>query len=184
MKLFSIAALLAAFTLLSCGEDKPALKNGDTVFFPDTAAFISSWKMEEHKMLSELFAADTFYNQLGLDTFGLTYSNCDCPDWIDKTKGDIDCKECTDFYIEPADPSLMLPDAFGVSGNTVIFYGVRIPGMNLPAGRQFTVPDPPAWTVIHYYGYTVTRPYKVHGPEMQIFQSGDTVSYPVEVRIR
>lgn len=155
--------LFLTLFLVSCGNDVQ-LKDGDTASLPDTTAFKNSWKMEEHQMLNELFTADTFYNPLGLDTFELTYSMCDCPDWIDRTKGDIDCKECTDFYIEPADSSLKLPGDFHVSGNTVRFYGVIIPAKVLPAGREFTVPNPPPWTVIRYYGYEVIRPYNIWGP--------------------
>lgn len=179
--------LIISFALLvllsSCGSESQ-LENGDTISFPDTAAFRQSWKMNEQQMLTELFANDTFYNQLGLDTLELTYTPCDCPDWIDRSKLELDCKECSDFYTEAADPSLVFPSAFLVSGNTVRFYGVRIPGMNLPAGREFTTPNPPAWTVFRYYGYEVLRPYKVWGPNMKQFQApSDTVVYSVVLSI-
>ena len=166
--------IIPTFLLLitSCGNDVN-YNPGDTISIPDTNAFKKTWKMEEKKMLSDLFTRDTFYNQLGLDTFELSYSMCDCPDWIDRSKLGLDCKECSDFYVEPADPSLEFPLEFFVSGNTVRFYGVRIPGFGLPAGRKFTVPDPPAWTVIRYYGYEVIRPYKIWGPEMKEFQEPD-----------
>lgn len=180
---FIFYGLLITILSSSCGEEK-SLKDGDTIFFPDTTAFIRNWSMNEKQMRADIFAADSMYNQLPLDTFQLTYSMCDCPDWIDRTKGDINCIECTDFYIEPADSSLELPWEFGVSGNTVQFYGVLIPGYNLPHGREFTVPDPPEWSVIRYYGFEVVRPYVLWGPQMKEFQEpGDTLSHSVQVTI-
>jgi hypothetical protein len=170
-----IASILLV-TVSSCGTDAQ-FKNGDTVFFPDTTVFLRSWQMNEKVFLDETYIADAAYHDLPLDTFELTYGMCDCPDWHDYTKGDIDCRECTEFYIEPADPSLQLPESFHVNGNTVRFYGVLIPGFNLPQGRQFTTPDPEPWTVVRYYGYEVLHPYKVWGPQWKMFQAeGDTLS--------
>jgi hypothetical protein len=161
---------------LSCGNDSSGYHDGDTIFFPDTAGFKRAWNMTEQQMSDELFIADVSYNQLELDTFELTYTPCDCPDWIDQSKLHLECKECSDFYVDPAAPPLLLPEEFLVSGNTVRFYGVRIPGMNLPAQREFKTSDPPAWTVIRYYGYEVIRPYKIRGPQMKIFSAeGDTL---------
>ncbi|HTF06186.1 MAG TPA: hypothetical protein VK826_19280 [Bacteroidia bacterium] len=180
----AFCAIIQIF-LLSCGQNAKQYTDGDTVFFPDTTAFKQSWKMEEHKMLNELFAADSLYNQLELDTFDLYYSNCDCPDWIDRSKEGLGCKECSDFYVEPADPTLELPWEFHVSGNTVRYHGVLIPGYNLPQGRKFTVPNPPAWTVLRYYGYEVIQPYKIWGPTMRKFQGpGDTLESTVTLTIK
>ena len=134
-------------------------------------------------MQSESFARDSFYNQLGLDTFELTYTPCDCPDWIDVSKLSLECKECSDFYVDPNDGYLMLPNEFFVAGNVVRFFGVRVPGMNLPLTKEFMLPDPLAWTVIHYYGYEVRRPYKVWGHSMKQYQNGDTIAVPVAVTI-
>lgn len=177
--------LLGTILLLSSCGSETQLKDGDTIFFPDTTAFKNSWKMEERAMMNDLFEKETFYNQLGLDTFELSYSMCDCPDWIDRSKVHLDCKECSDFYIEAATSSLELPSNFHTSGNTVRFYGVLIPGKNLPQHREFTVPDPPAWTVIRYYGYEVVRPYQIWGPKMKEFQEpSDTLEYTLRLTIQ
>lgn len=178
-----------AICISSCGVNNESngnagLKDGDTIFFPDTTAFIASWKMNEKQMLSDLFAKDSAYNQLGLDTFELSYSPCDCPDWIDLKKVHLDCKECSDFYTDPADNSLKFPNEFLVHGNTVRFFGVRIPEMGLPEHREFEDPHPPKWTVIRYYGYEVVRPYKIWGPRPRIYsQLNDTVDLPMELTI-
>ena len=176
---------VVAIFLVSCGGETQ-LKDGDTIFFPDTAAFIRDWNIEEQQMRADLFTKDSLYNQLPFDTIELTYSMCDCPDWIDRTKGDIDCKECTDFYIESADTSLTLPDAIFVSGATTVrFYGVMLPGMNLPQGRSFYTSDPVEWTVFRYYGYEILRPYTIWGPQYKEFQApGDTLTGTVQLRIR
>lgn len=178
---------MAGFLLIlqSCGNGTKQYKDGDTVFFPDTTAFLRAWEMREKVFLDEVYIADAAYNQLPLDTFVLTYGMCDCPDWHDHTKGDIDCRECTEFYIEPADASLQFPGDFHVGGNTVHFYGILIPGFNLPQGRQFTIPNPEPWSVVRYYGYEVVRPYKVWGPKWRMFQAeGDTLSISTEVNVR
>lgn len=179
----TIVILFGVLLTTSCSDTK-SLKNGDTIFFPDTAAFIRHWKMNETAMMSGLMIADSAYKELELDTFELTYGMCDCPDWHDYTKGDIDCRECTEFYVEPADAGLQFPSEFFVSGNTVRFYGKLIPGFNLPQNREFTTPNPEPWTVIRYYGYEVVRPYKVWGPKMKEFQEpADTLTYSVVVPI-
>lgn len=186
MRNFIPAATFSFLLVLiqACGETSPQLKTGDTIFFPDTAAFIHQWKMTEAVMMDDLVKADSAYRELELDTFELTYGMCDCPDWHDYTKGDIDCRECTEFYVEPADAGLEFPSEFFVSGNTVRFYGKLIPGFNLPQNRTFTNPDPEPWTVIRYYGYEVVRPYKVSGPKMKEFQEpADTLTYNVVVPI-
>jgi hypothetical protein len=160
LTLFIVTLQVVLFS--SCGSDQA--NSGDKNSLSDTTAFKQSWKMQESIMLNELFAADTFYNQLGLDTFELTYTPCDCPDWIDVAKLPLDCKECSDFYVDPADHSLALPEEFMVAGNVVRYYAVRIPGMNLPSTKKFQRSDPPAWTVVRYYGYQIIRPYKIMGP--------------------
>ena len=136
-------------------------------------------------MRSDLFAADSSYNQLGLDTFELTYMQCDCPDWYDASTLYLNCKECSEFYVEPADPMLAFPQPFLVSRNIVRFYGVRIPGLNLPANRKFNEPNPPAATVFRYYGYEVLRPYKIWGSQMKRFlDPADTIMEDVKLTIR
>lgn len=179
-----LLAFILTFAVLSCSDTAPAYKNGDTIFFPDTAAFQRAWKMNDNVFLDEVLITDAAFSELQLDTFQLTYGMCDCPDWHDYTKGDIDCRECTEFYIEAADPSLEFPEAFRVNGNTVIFYGKLIPGYNLPQHRTFTTANPEPWTVIRYYGYEVVKPYKVWGPQMKEFQEPeDTLSRGVIVHI-
>ncbi len=172
--ILSVSITLATILILSCGTE-PQLKDGDTVFFPDTIAFKQEWKMEEQQMLTEVFAADTSYNQLGLDTIDLTFKFSSGPDWIDTSKLALDCKECSEFYTEPAVYSLMFPTAFLYDGNTVRFYGVRIPGVNVPAGREFSPPS----AVFRYYGYDVIGTFKVWGPTMSITQNQDTVEQQV-----
>lgn len=175
--------LIIVVTLASCANDPKQLKDGDTIFYPDTVAFKESWKMEEKVMREDLFVADTFYNALGLDTFELSYWPCDCPDWIDLAKVHLDCKECSDFYIEPADLSLKFPDEFIVHDNTVRFYGVRIPEMGLPKYKEFpSQGQRPMWTIIKYYGYEVVRPYKVWTPRPVFYDElNDTIDVPLVV---
>jgi hypothetical protein len=179
MQMLLVAAVLL---LQSCSDGSPdtATEDGDTIFYPDTVAFRQNWKLQQNVMREDLFTADTFYNQLGLDTFELTYTPCDCPDWIDQSKAELECKECSDFYVDPADVSLNIPENLFVNGNRIIFYGVRIPEMNIPANKKFTTPNPPRWTVIRYYGYKVTQPYKIWGPPMKVFRlPDDTIEIPV-----
>jgi hypothetical protein len=179
-----ITLLTVVLICNSCSGPTAPHKNGDTIFFPDTTAFIQSWKMNEKQMRGDLFTADTTCNQLGLDTFELTYRPCECPDWIDMNKVALDCKECSDFYVDPADPSLVFPDAFLVHGNTVRFFGVRIPEMGLPVHREFENSNPPKWTVIKYYGYEVVRPYRVWGPRPRFYdQLNDSIDTPLELTI-
>lgn len=183
--LLLIITVLGIITSCNDVDNERQLKDGDTIFFPDTAAFIREWKIVEHQMRADLFARDSMYNQLPFDTLELTYSMCDCPDWVDRTKGDIECKECTDFYIEPADSTLELPGEIYTSATTVRFYGVVIPGMNLPNGRKFTVPNPPSWTVFRYYGYEILRPYKIWAPRPKIWDElEDAVEVPLTVTIQ
>jgi hypothetical protein len=184
LRISLLSAFIITLSLTSCSDSTHDYKNGDTIFFPDTTAFLRSWKMNEKVFRDEVYIADAAYQELPLDTLELTYGMCDCPDWHDYTKGDIDCRECTEFYIEAADASLQLPDAFLVNGNTVRFYGVLIPGFNLPQNRAFTTPDPEPWTVLRYYGYEVVKPYKVWGSALKEFQeSGDTLSRKVIVQV-
>lgn len=166
--------LILVACVSSCGTDLE-LRNGDTVFFPDTIAFKQEWRMEEQQMLTDFFTADTSYNQLGLDTVELTFKLNSGPDWIDTSKLALDCKECSEFYTEPAVSSLMFPKAFLHDGNTVRFYGVRIPGLNVPAGKELGPPS----TVFRYYGYDVIGTFKVWGPTMRVTHNQDTIEQQI-----
>jgi hypothetical protein len=185
--LFAPACLIFA----SCGNESSEnnqLKDGDIIWYPDTVAFKEAWQMEEKQMRDDLFAADTMYNQLGLDTFELTYRMClECPDWIDFSKLELDCKECSDFYIEPADPSLKIPEELFIYEwvNTVRFYGVRVPEMGIPSSKKFSYLHATPWTIVKYYGYEVIRPYKIWAPRPKIFDEiEDTVEVPLTVTIQ
>lgn len=184
-KLRYIVSIAILTSLLSCGEEIKHYKNGDTVFFPDTAQFLREWKMTEKDYSQEAFIRDSGYAELPMDTFLLTYHMCDCPDWELNIPEDPARPADNDYYIEAADSSLEFPWEFYVSGNKMWVYGRVLAINTLPQGGEFTVPNPPKWKVIRYYGFEVVRPYWIWGPKYKEFQApGDTIESTVQLQIR
>jgi hypothetical protein len=80
---------------------------------------------------------------------------------------------------------MKFPDDFLVNGNTVRFFGVRIPEMGLPQFRDFGGPHPPMWTIIKYYGYEVIGHYKVWAPHPEVHDElNGTIQVPLVVTIQ
>ncbi|MEO5643491.1 MAG: hypothetical protein ABIQ40_03505 [Bacteroidia bacterium] len=88
---------------------------------------------------------------------------CDCPNWryADSTRQDF--SGGNDFYIEPADETLRLPEH--LMNPRVQFIGREYPGPGYPKNPEFMDPNPPKGRVFRYYAYKIYKPFTVYGPE-------------------
>lgn len=89
---------------------------------------------------------------------------CDCPDWryADSLRQDFSGEN--DFYIEPADPKLRLPDCLMIA--RVQFIGREYVAHGYPEGADYISPNPPRGKVFRYYAYKIYKPFSVYGPQV------------------
>lgn len=181
----SVCAFLLLTFMFSCQEKSMQSNIGDTISFPDTTEYKKSLILRESIPPQAFLKLDTTWTFIKLDTFRLSYSMGDCPDWVNLEDTSQRSNKREEYYLEAANSSNAIPDQMHVSGNTFVIYGKVLRGNGLPLGREFTVPDPPEWKVIRYYGYSVVKPYRIWGPIYKEFNGpGDTLELTLRLTIQ
>jgi hypothetical protein len=112
---------------------------------------------------------DSIAEKFPLDTLELRDMRwaCDCPNWrYADSITNYDFPQGKDFYIEPANKKLKLPEHLNLA--RIQFIGREIPGIGYPQDPQFMDPNPPKGRVFRYYAYKIYKPFSVYGPELNI----------------
>ena len=88
----------------------------------------------------------------------------DCPEWryADSTGENYPIGK--DFYIEPANEKLNLPDH--VMRTRIQFIGREYGGISFPKDFAPYTSSPHAGRVFKYYAYKIYKPFKVYGPNL------------------
>ncbi len=102
-----------------------------------------------------------------IDTLDLIWTGpgTDCPEWRYADSTDENFSILKDFYIEPANEKLNLPDH--IMRTRIQFIGREYGGISFPKDFAPYTSSPHAGRVFKYYAYKIYKPFTVYGPEVE-----------------